>query len=144
MARRPRLDRRRLDRRSLSPRLVLGTAFLVAAALGYLLFHGIAGPAAQGLLSFIWGFVVSGTIYVNIAGYHVKAGAEPLVEPSSGLFVTSLYASAAVAGYTLGFLASHFGWAMAANVQISLVSLTGAALALMLRPDQGSRSSTDR
>ena len=128
-----------------SPRLVLGTSFLVAAALGYLLFHGIAGTAAQGLLSFIWGFVVSGTIYVNIAGYHVKAVRSHLSSRASGLFVTSLYASAAAAGYTLGFLASHFGWAMAANVQISLVSLTGAVLALTLRPDQMAvRRSTPR
>jgi MFS transporter, DHA1 family, inner membrane transport protein len=119
-----------------SPRLVLSTAFLIAAALGYLLFHGIAGTAAQGALSFIWGFVVSGTIYVNIAGYHVKAVQSHLSSRASGLFVTSLYASAAAAGYTLGFLASHFGWATAANIQISLVSLIGAALALTLRPGE--------
>jgi predicted MFS family arabinose efflux permease len=124
----------------LSPRLVLSTAFLIAAALGYLLFHGIAGVAAQGTLSFIWGFVVSGTIYVNIGGYHVKAVQSHLSNRASGLFVTSLYASAAAAGYTLGFLASHFGWAMAANIQISLVSLAGAALALTLRPSQMARN----
>ncbi|HET6305984.1 MAG TPA: MFS transporter [Rhodopila sp.] len=120
----------------LSPRLVLATAFLIATALGYLLFHGIASPAAQATLSFIWGFVVSGTIYVNIAGYHVKSVQSHLSSRASGLFVTSLYAAAAAAGYSLGFLASHFGWAMAADVQISLVSLIGAALALTLRPDR--------
>lgn len=118
-----------------SPRRVLGSAFLIVAALGYLLFHGNTDFALQATMSFIWGLVVSGTIYVNIAGYHVKAVQPQLSSRASGLFVTSFYGSAAVAGYILGFLASSFGWATAAEIQITAVSIAGAVLTLGLRAD---------
>lgn len=115
-----------------SPRAVLGSAFLIAAVLGYLLFHGITNFALQSTMSFVWGLIVSGTIYVNIAGYHVKTVQAELSSRASGLFVTSLYGAAAVAGYILGYLASSFGWAIAADIQITAVSIAGAVLALGL------------
>ena len=115
-------------------RLVL-PIILIVAALGYLLFHGNTDFALQATMSFIWGLVVSGTLYVNIAGYHVKAVQPQLSSRASGLFVTSFYGSGAVAGYILGFLASSFGWATAAEIQITAVSIAGAVLTLGLRAD---------
>ena len=122
-----------------SPRLVLGGAFLGAAVLGYLLFHGSPLFLMQSSLSFLWGVVVSGILYVNLAAYYVKALQARLAGRGSGVFVTSLYASAAVAGYMMGWLAGRAGWVTAGEIQISLLSLTGAALALALRPDRMSR-----
>ena len=121
-----------------SPRLVLSVTFLVAAMLGYLLFNGSASYYWQAALSFAWGVVVSGVIYVNLAGYHVKAVRRHLAGRASGVFVTSLYLSAAVAGYLMGWIANAAGWGTAGTVQISLCSLAGAAIALALRPDHGS------
>ena len=118
-----------------SPRLVLGAAFLCAAALGYLLFHGSGNFVAQAILSFVWGVIVSGIIYVNLAGYHVKALRSSLASRGSGIFVTSLYGSAAVAGYLMGWIAGHSGWMAAGEIQISFLSLVGGGLALALRPD---------
>jgi DHA1 family inner membrane transport protein len=115
-----------------SPRLVMSATFLVAAGLGYLLFHGSPAFAAQAALSFVWGLVVSGTIYVNLAGYHVKAVTSDLASRASGVFVTSLYGSAAIAGYSIGWLATHAGWVMAGLIQISLLSIIGAVLAAFL------------
>ena len=123
----------------LSPRLVLGGAFLGAAVLGYLLFHGSPLFVLQSSLSFMWGVVVSGILFVNLAAYHVKALHVSLAGRGSGIFVTSLYASAGVAGYLMGWLAGRAGWVTAGDVQITLLSLTGAALALTLRPDRMSR-----
>ena len=120
----------------LSPRLVLGSAFLGAAVVGYLLFHGSPLFFVQSSLSFVWGVVVSGVLYVNLASYHVKAVRPALAGRSSGLFVTSAYGAAALAGYTMGWLAGRAGWVVAGEIQLSLLSLTGAALALALRPDQ--------
>jgi hypothetical protein len=88
----------------------------------------------QSSLSFLWGVVVSGILFVNLAAYHVKALDVSLAGRGSGVFVTSLYASAGVAGYLMGWIAGRAGWVTAGDVQISLLSLTGAALALMLRP----------
>ena len=116
-----------------SPRLVMSATFLVAAVLGYLLFHGSPSLATQAALSFAWGLVVSGAIYVNLAGYHVKAVTSDLANSASGVFVTSLYGSAAFAGYSIGWLASHAGWVTAGLIQISLLSMIAAVLAAFLR-----------
>jgi sugar phosphate permease len=73
---------------------------------------------------------------VNLAGYHVKAVRRHLAGRASGVFVTSLYVSAAFAGYVMGWVANRAGWGTAGTVQISLCSITAAALALALRPER--------
>jgi sugar phosphate permease len=118
-----------------SPRLVLSTTFAAAAILGYLLFNGSSSYVWQATLSFAWGVIVSGILYVNLAGYHVKAVRRHLAGRASGVFVTSLYLSAAVAGYVMGWLAGRAGWGSAGAFQISLCSLVAAVLALALRPE---------
>ncbi len=122
-----------------SPRLVLGGTFLGTAGLGYLLFHGSPLFVMQSTLSFTWGVVVSGILYVNLAAYQVKALHTSLAGRGSSIFVTSLYSFAGVAGYLMGWLAGRGGWVTAGDIQISLLSLTGAALALALRTDRMSR-----
>jgi predicted MFS family arabinose efflux permease len=119
-----------------SPRLVLSATFLCAAALGYLLFHGSGAFVPQAILSFLWGLIVSGVIYVNLAGYHAKALRGSLASRASGVFVTSLYGSAVVAGYLMGRIATHSGWEKAGEIQISLLSLVAGALALALQPQR--------
>jgi len=116
-----------------SPRQVLSAAFLCAAVLGYLLFHTSA-VAIQVGLSFAWGLVVSGTIYVNLAGYHVKSVRSHLANRTSGIFVTSLYGSAAFAGYLMGWIVGQSGWVTAGEIQLTALSLLGASLALALQP----------
>ena len=117
-----------------SPRLVLSTTFFCAAALGYLLFHGSGAFVPQVMLSFSWGLIASGVIYVNLAGYHAKALRSSLASRASGVFVTSLYGSAAIAGYLAGWIAAHAGWTTAGEIQISLLSVVAGALALALQP----------
>jgi MFS transporter, DHA1 family, inner membrane transport protein len=119
-----------------SPRLLLSAAFLSSGGLGYLLFRGLEAMGIQLVLSFAWGFVASGTIHVNLAGYHLKAVRSGLANRAAGIFVTSLYGSAAVAGYLMGLIAAHGGWLRAGEVQLLILSLVGGALALALRPDQ--------
>jgi DHA1 family inner membrane transport protein len=119
-----------------SPRLVLSSTFFCAAALGYLLFHGSGAFIPQAILSFLWGLIVSGVIYVNLAGYHAKALRSSLAGRASGIFVTSLYGSAAVAGYLVGWIATRAGWTTAGEIQISLLSLIAGGLALALQPNQ--------
>ncbi len=78
------------------------------------------------MLSFAWGFIVSGTIYVNLAGSHVKAVDATLAGRASGVFVTSLYGAAAAAGYLIGLLANIAGWSNAGLIQITVLSAIGA------------------
>jgi DHA1 family inner membrane transport protein len=118
-----------------SPRLVLSSTFFCTAALGYLLFHGSGDFVPQAILSFLWGLIVSGVIYVNLAGYHAKALRSNLASRASGIFVTSLYGSAAFAGYLVGWIATRSGWTTAGEIQISLLSVVAGGLALALQPD---------
>jgi DHA1 family inner membrane transport protein len=119
-----------------SPRVVLSAAFFCIAALGYLCFHGSQAIAPQAILACAYGAIGSGAIYVNLAAYHVKAVRSSLSSRASGMFVTSLYAAAAAAGYLMGGIASHAGWALAGELQISLLAAIAGSLALTLRPDQ--------
>src|ERR1700674_323802 len=118
------------------PRIVMSAAFFAIAGLGYLCFHGSASIGPQAVLTCAYGAIGSGTIYVNLAGYHVKAVRSSLASRASGMFVTSLYATAAGAGYLMGGIASHAGWAVAGEIQISLLGVIAGGVALALRPDQ--------
>jgi hypothetical protein len=104
--------------------------------LGYGLFYAATTLVAQALLSFVWGLVVSGVIYVNLAGYHIRSVSSHLNNKASGVFVSSLYGSASIAGYTIGWLATSAGWSTAGLVQISLLACAGALLALALQPSR--------
>jgi MFS family permease len=119
-----------------SPRIVLGVAYFSLAILGYLCFHGSPDVTTKAILTFAYGAIGSGTVYVNLAAYHVKAVRSNLSSRASGMFVTSVYAAAASAGYIMGGIASHAGWALAGELQISLVAAAAGILALTLRPDQ--------
>lgn len=127
-----------------SPRVVLGGAFIGAALLGYLLFSGPTDPYMQSALSFIWGFVVSGVLYVNLAGYHIKAVRTRFAGRATGIFVTSLYGAAAVAGYIIGAIAAYAGWAVAGLTQITVLSLLGMLLALALQPEHMALAASQR
>jgi predicted MFS family arabinose efflux permease len=120
----------------LSPRWLLSGAFFGIAAIGYLSFHGSGSLLRQALLTSAFGAVASGTVYVNLVGYHVKAVRRSLASRASGMFVTGFYAAAAMAGYLMGGIASRADWATAATLQISLLAILAGCLALTLRPSE--------
>lgn len=125
-------------------RPVLVASLLAQALVGWLLFNGPASFVAQAVLAFAWGVVAAGTIYVNMAGYHVKAVSGELAGRASGVFVTSFYTAASVAGYTIGWMAREFSWTLAGSVQLSLICVAGAALALALKPELMSRNAAQQ
>ena len=122
-----------------SPRLVLALSFLLASAVSALLFNGPADFATQAALSLVLGATFSGTIFVNLAGYHVKSVAASLAGRASGLFVTCVYGSATIAGYVIGWIVGRAGWTVAGNIQLVALCLAGAVISLLLRPDQMAR-----
>ena len=83
-----------------SPRVVLSAAFFCIAALGYLCFHGSEAIVPHVILTFAYGAIGSGTIYVNLAGYHVKSVQNGCPAEPSGMFVTSLAAASSNGGAT--------------------------------------------
>ena len=119
-----------------SPRLILSGSLLSIAVLGYLFFRESPSMLTREILTCIYGVTGSAVLYVNLAGYHVKALRGSLSSRGSGMFVTSLYAGAAFGGYVLGAIASRVGWLMASKIEMSLLCLVGAILALALRPKE--------
>jgi MFS transporter, DHA1 family, inner membrane transport protein len=122
-----------------SPRVVLGTSFLLASATAALLFNGPADFASQAAFSLVLGATFSGTIFVNLAAYHVKSVSADLSGRASGVFVTSVYGSATIAGYVIGWIVGLAGWTVAGNIQLVLLCLTGAVISLALRPERMAR-----
>jgi MFS family permease len=116
-----------------SPRTVLGLGSTVAACVAALLFYGPTGVAAQATASLVWGAVISGIIYVNLAGYHVKAVQGTLTGKASGLFVATLYVPAAFSGYLVGWVAGKAGWGTVGSL-LCLTTLVAAGASLALRP----------
>lgn len=120
-----------------SPKLVLCGSLLSSAILGFLFFQPSPSMPVRELLTFIYGVTGSAILYVNLAGYHVKALRRSLSSRGSGMFVTSLYAGAAFGGYLLGWLVGHAGgWLVASEIEMSLICFLGAILALALRPSE--------
>jgi DHA1 family inner membrane transport protein len=119
-----------------SPRVVLSGSLLSIAVLGLLFFRESPSVLTREILTCIYGVTGSAVLYVNLAGYHVKALRSSLSSRGSGMFVTSLYGGAAFGGYLLGALASHGGWLRASEIEMSLLCLVGAVLALALRPSE--------
>jgi MFS family permease len=125
-----------------SPRLVLGLGFLFASMIAALLFNGPADFTTQAALSLLLGATFSGTIFVNLAAYHVKSVHAGLAGRASGVFVTSVYDSATIAGYVIGWIVGLAGWTVAGNIQLALLCLVGAGIALVLRPEQMARQAS--
>ena len=131
----------------LSAKLVLSGSLLSIAVLGYLFFLPSLSMIMRETLTCIYGVTGSAVLYVNLAGYHVKALRRTLSSRGSGMFVTTLYGGAAFGGYLLGALATHFGgtpatsygWLRASEMDMSLLCLLGAVLALAIRPSEMSQ-----
>src|SRR6185437_5017787 len=120
-------------------RAVLSLSFLVAAGTCALLFNAPTSFAAQAAFSFVLGATFSGTIFVNLAGYSVKVVTDALAGRASGIFVTSLYGSATVAGYLVGWMARLFGWTTAADVLLVLLCVIAAAISLLVQSPPASK-----
>ncbi len=119
-----------------SPRFVLSGALLSVAILGSLFFRESPSLLTREILTCIYGVTGSAGLYVNLAGYHVKALRTSLSSQGSGMFVTSLYGGAAFGGYILGAIATRSGWLIAGEIEMTLLCAVGAVLALALRPSE--------
>jgi predicted MFS family arabinose efflux permease len=112
--------------------LVLPVAFALAGLLGALLFSEIAAPLWQGTISCLWGLILSGVIFPNLAACHVKAAPAGLADRAAGMFITTFYGAGAAAGFCIGWLASRLGWALAGELQFAALAAIAFLLALTL------------
>lgn len=119
-----------------SPRIVLSAAFVCIAVLGYLFFQLGPSLVTREILTCLYGIVGSAILYVSLAAYHVRSLRSTLSSKGSGMFVTSLYGGAAFGGYLIRALAAQGGWLFAGVVQMSVLCVVGAILALAVRPSE--------
>ena len=88
------------------------------------------------VLATLVGVFGAAIVYTNLAGGHVKSLRRTLTSKGSGMFVTTVYGGAALGGYTMGLLVDNWSWAVAGQIQISLLCLVIAVLALLLRQSE--------
>jgi predicted MFS family arabinose efflux permease len=122
-----------------SSKSVLFTCSVVLGVVTLFLFMADLSILTYKLLAFLVGVFGAAIVYTNLAGGHVKALKRTLTSKGSGMFVTSVYGGAALGGYTMGLLVENWSWAMAGKIQISLLCMMIAVLALALRQSEFSK-----
>ncbi len=122
-----------------SSKSILFTCSLVLAVVTLFLFKTDQSLWMYKLLATLVGVFGAAIVYTNLAGGHVKALKRTLTSKGSGMFVTSVYGGAALGGYTMGLLVEKWSWVFAGQIQISLLCMVIAVLALGLRQSEFSK-----
>jgi MFS family permease len=122
-------------------RWVIIGSLVGAMFVGYALFHGFASPLEQGTLSFLEGALASGSVFVNVYALIQRSAPTKSVATASGIFVTSLYLPAALAGYLFASLMKAYGWGGAASIQLVAFVVFGI-VAMLFYDDRAIRRST--
>ena len=91
------------------------------------------------LLAISVGVFGAAIVYTNLGGGHVKSLRRSMTGKGSGMFFTSIYGGASIGGYTMGLLVENRSWEFAGQIQMTLLCVIIAALALGLRTDQMSK-----
>jgi predicted MFS family arabinose efflux permease len=123
----------------LSPKIVIVGSSLAVVALGFFLYLPDLSTVSREILVFLYGVAGAAVLYTNLAGAHIKSLRRSLAARGSSMFVTTLYAGAAFGGFLMGDLVKQFEWIQAGRIQISLLTMVGAVLALGLRPSEMSK-----
>jgi len=122
-----------------SSKSVLFTCSVALGVVTLFLFKTDQSIFTYKVLATLVGVFGAAIVYTNLAGGHVKALRRTLTSKGSGMFVTSVYGGAALGGYTMGLLIENWSWETAGQIQISLLCLIIAVLALGLRQSEFSK-----
>jgi DHA1 family inner membrane transport protein len=122
-----------------SSKSVIFTFSLLLAVTNYFLFMTDLSAFTYKVLATLVGVFGAAVVYTNLAGGHVKSLKRSMTAKGSGMFVTSVYGGAAIAGYSMGLLIENFSWAFAGNVQLTSLCVIIAFLALGLRENEFSK-----
>jgi DHA1 family inner membrane transport protein len=120
-------------------KVVISTASLVLAVLGFFLYLPGLSIGMYRLMALGVGTFGAAIVYTNLAGGHIKSLRRSLASKGSSMFVSSIYAGGALGGLIMGSLVANWGWGVAGQIQISLLSVTIAILVFGLRPSEFSK-----
>jgi MFS transporter, DHA1 family, inner membrane transport protein len=120
-------------------KVVLSTASLVLVVLGFFLYLPGLSTGMYKLMALLVGIFGAAIVYTNLAGGHIKSLRRSLANKGSSMFISSIYAGGALGGYLMGSLVANWGWGVAGQIQISLLSLISAILVFALRTSDFSK-----
>ncbi len=118
-----------------SQKAVIFTCSLILGVTTLFLYNTDLSVFTYKVLATSVGIFGAAIVYTNLGGGHVKALRRSLTGKGSGMFFTSVYGGASIGGYTMGLLVENRGWESAGHIQLSLLCLIIAVLALGLRTD---------
>src|SRR5262245_56514685 len=120
-------------------KLVISSAALVLVVLGFFLYVPGLSIGMYKLMALGVGLFGASLVYTNLAGGHIKSLRRSLANKGSSMFISSIYAGGALGGFLMGSLVANWGWGVAGQIQISLLSLVTAILVFGLRPSEFSK-----
>jgi MFS transporter, DHA1 family, inner membrane transport protein len=123
----------------LPTKIVIIGSSLIIVVLGFFLYLPDLGRGARQVFVLLYGIFGAAILYTNLAGAHIKSLNRSLASRGSSMFVTTLYFGGAFGGYLMGELVRQLGWVQAGQLQISVLTLMGAVLALWLQPAEMSK-----
>ncbi|SAL36198.1 transporter [Caballeronia sordidicola] len=91
---------------------------LVLAAVSYLMFHGTAQPLVHGILSLLFGLMVSGYFYARFVSVIQRSAPPQKIGYAVAAAMTGFYLSGPFAGFLFGELVEIWGWSTAANIMV--------------------------
>ncbi len=116
----------------LNQRYVLMSALVIGSLVGYLIFNGPTSTGWQYFLSFAEGAVASGFCFVGIYAALQRSVRPQIIGRASGIFISSFYIPASVAGYVFSALVGLAGWGGAGFWQLSVLPLLGIVALLFV------------
>ena len=114
-------------------KIVIIISFLFAMLDAFLMFVVVKSADGQFLLSFFEGVFGSGFLFTNTYSMMQRSVRTNSVGKASGLFVTSLYIPSALAGYSFGFFASAYSFAVAGEIQMVIFPIIGIIAAALVK-----------
>jgi predicted MFS family arabinose efflux permease len=120
-------------------KVILSSSSLVLVVLGFFLYLPGLSITTYKVMALLVGIFGAAIVYTNLAGGHIKALRRSLANKGSSMFVTSMYAGGAFGGLIMGSMVASWGWGVAGQIQVSLLSLVAALLTFGLRPSEFSK-----
>lgn len=109
-------------------------ALLIAAVVGYLLFHGVNSFSMQIGLSFCFGALISGYLIPRILALTQRSVEPHQINYAMSLAIASFALPGLFAGLVFGKLVSLIGWDISTVISVVLPVLAGFAVLMFLDP----------
>ncbi len=118
-----------------SQKSVIFTCSLILGVTTLFLYNTDLSVFTYKVLATSVGIFGAAIVYTNLAGGHIKSLRRSMTGKGSGMFFTSVYGGASIGGYTMGLLVENRSWEFAGQIQMTLLCVIIAVLALGLRTD---------